>query len=213
MVVRLAPGNPAELGGQLGLHTGPRLSVPVVSRSGGPGSSSFAGDTNLFAMPQWGLAYDLGLTQPLTPATSLHLGVQGEFGYPIPLPAYGLYTGVSHYVSIGRVSLAPAATARFATDFGIPSFGGPGTLLGGDLSLTLGWHPEDRFAVGLVPFVSHQHLWTGPSQSYALYVGAALVARLKLSGGCFEVSGGFGRVFMPSIPAWTTPILGISASR
>lgn len=209
MVIRLAPDELDHSSTLVGLRTGPRLTTPIAaSRPGGSVSSSFAGDHNIFNVPQWGLAYDLVLNVPITRATALHLGAQGEFLYPLPLPSYGVYAGASHYIGLGRASIAPALIAHASTDFGIGSIGGPGSQVGGELTVALGWRPEERLTLGLCPFVSYNLVWSGSTFTYAIYTGGALVVRVGSGTDVYELSGGFGRVFMQGA-SWNAPILGV----
>jgi len=212
MIMRLTPTDATAGETTFGLRTGPRLSVPVApSTSGGIVTAPFAGDSNIFSVPQWGMAYDLAYHAPIDAATTAHLGVQGEFYYPIVLPAVGAYVGVSRYFTVGQASIAPAAVGRFTTDFGLPSGGGPSSQAGGELSLALAWHPEDRVTVGLVPFGAYQHVWVNGSDTYGIYTGGVVAVRIRYASGldAFEISGGYGRVFMPNGIAWSTPILGV----
>jgi hypothetical protein len=213
MVIRMMPGEPTRPTNMVGVRSGPRLSTPMsASRTGS--STLFPGDSNIFAPPQWGLAYDVNGTFPFEAGFAAHLGLQGEFIYPLPLPAYGLYAGVSRYMPFGKASIGPALTGRFATDFGIPTNGGPGTQLGGDLSVTLAFHPEEKVSIGIVPFVSYDHVWTPDAGTHTIYTGAALVVRLVLSGQSYELSGGFGRVFLPGTDtSWNAPIMGVRVGR
>jgi hypothetical protein len=211
MMVRMSPGDPSRFSGSVGLHTGPRLSVPLSVNDGGP--VAFPGDANSFSVPQWSLAYDFTLARAITPATSIHFGAQGEFFYPFPLPAYGLHGGLSHLWRLGSFCIGPALTARGATDLGLPTLGGPGTLLGAELSATLAWRPEERVGIGLVPFLSVQRVWVRSVRRDALYVGAALVGHLETDVDTYELTGGFGRVYMSDVGSWNSPIIGARFGR
>ncbi len=102
MVMRLTPNDlpRGEGHGTLGLRTGPRLATPLYAERLNGATTTFPGDRNIFAPPQWGLAYDVGTAIPFENELALHVGVQGEFLYPLPLPAYGLYGGVSRYIAL-----------------------------------------------------------------------------------------------------------------
>jgi len=210
MILRLDPGDLTQGETTIGVRSGPRMSVPVATTASG-GTSSFDGDKNVFSIPQWGLAYDLAHHAPIANGFTGHLGLQGEFYLTAPLPALGVYAGLSRYFALGKVSLAPTVVGRFTTDFGLPSIGGPSTQAGGEVSVALGVHPEDRITLGLVPFFSYQRLWINGGNTFALYTGAVAVARLRydIFGAALEISCGYGRVFMPNNLSWNTPILGV----
>jgi hypothetical protein len=206
MVMRLGPGTPDRAFFQAGLRGGPRLSAPFDSRED---SGGFEGNDTSFSLQQWSFAYDMALTQPLNERLFLHMGVQGEFFYPVPVPGYGLYGGFSTYVGNPRWGLAPALVLRGATDFGIGSVGGPGTLLGAESSLALSLNPEPGISLGVVPFFGIHRVYSGPTTATALYYGAALALQLPLGPrGRLELSGGFGRAKSGSANTWNAPIAG-----
>jgi hypothetical protein len=206
MVMRLGPGTPDRSFLQAGLRGGPRLSAPF---SDGSTADTFAGNEANFSTRQWSLAYDMALTQPLNERLFLHLGLQGEFFYPLPLPGYGLYGGVSTYVGNPRWGLSPAFVLRGATDFGIGSRGGPGTVLGAESSVALSLTPEPGIALGVVPFAGVHRVFAQFDTVSALYYGAALAVQVPLGPrGRLEVSGGFGRAKSGSADSWNVPITG-----
>lgn len=210
-IIRVTPGDPTKTSGMIGVRTGPRVSVPLATT--GSFSGGFAGDSNSFSVPQLSVAYDLGLTKPVTRWTALHVGAQGEFYYPFPLPGYGVYGGISHLIQVGSLVVTPAVAVRGATDFGLSSIGGPGTFAGGEASMSIAWRPEEKVAIGIVPFVNVQHLWTAGTETNAVYAGAVLVGHIETSVDTYELMGGFGRVFMPNVSSWNAPIIGLRAGR
>src|SRR5206468_3331378 len=118
-IIRYGPLEPEKGGGTtLGLRTGPRLSTALA-----PVGSATLDTNDAWAFPQWSLAYDLAFLKPIDERTAMHFGAQGEFYYPFPLPAYGVYVGVSHARQAGPLSIAPALCVRGATDFGLSSIG------------------------------------------------------------------------------------------
>ncbi len=202
MIIRMSPGAPGESSGALGLRAGPRLATAISPRF----SSRFEGDGDRFGFPQWSFAYDLSLTRPLYERTSLHFGVQGEFYYPFPLPAYGAYAGLSHYFAFGRLGIAPSLCVRGGSDFGISSsIGGPGSQLGLEASATFSVFSEERVSVGVAPFLAVHRVWSGGNVASAAYFGAVVVAKVDQ----LELTGGFGRVVMPGVASWGVPLLGV----
>jgi hypothetical protein len=221
-MTRLVRGDPARLGTILGIKSGPRLSVPLVAQlgsvpppgGGSPPATTFVGDANSFATPQWSLAYEVGVVKALENGFAVHAGAQGEFYYPFPLPGYGLSAGISRYFQLGEgLSIAPAVGVRGATDFGIRTIGGSGSFAGAEVAVTIAVHPESRLAVGLVPFASAQYVWTAAGDTPALYAGAVMAVHLDLGLDKVEAVGGFGRVFMPVVESWNSPILGARVGR
>jgi hypothetical protein len=211
MVMRLGPGQPGTSIFHAGLRAGPRLSAPLAARTN-PDSfdESFSGDNASFSTKQWSLAYDVALTKPLGEKLALHVGVQGEFYYPVPLPGYGLYMGVSSWYGTPNVGVAPALVLRGATDFGLSTRGGPGTILGAEASSTFYLSTEERVAVGLVPFLGiHEVFSREQSRSTLLYYGGAVVMQLPLGkNDRVELSAGGGRAKEQGGASWNVPILG-----
>ena len=74
-IIRLHPGDPDRTRMLIGVQTGPKLPAPYSPMTG----STFAGDRNSFAIPQWSLAYDLDFEKAITSDLSAHFGAQGEF--------------------------------------------------------------------------------------------------------------------------------------
>jgi hypothetical protein len=208
MVIRMGPGHPENSLIHVGLRSGPRLSAPLAARIN-PGET-FSGDQNSFSTRQWSVAYDLAVTKPLTEKLSLHLGVNGEIYYPLPLPGYGVYLGLSSWYGTPTIGIAPSIVLRGATDFGIESRGGPGSIAGAETSAALYFSPEERVSLGLVPFLGiHQVFARQDMNATTLYYGGALVMQLPLGrADRLEFSGGFGRVKAREEPGWNAPILG-----
>jgi hypothetical protein len=210
MVMRLGPGQPENSLLHAGLRAGPRLTAPLAARTSRDGTAqSIPGDSSSFSTQQWSVAYDLALTKPLGERLALHLGLQGEFYYPVPLPGYGLYGGVSTWYGTPSFGVAPSIVVRGASDFGIKTRGGPGTILGAETSASFYFSPEERVAVGLVPFFGLHEVFSRGEQSSTLYYGGALVMQMPLGKtDRLEVSGGFGRVKERGEASWNAPILG-----
>jgi hypothetical protein len=213
MVMRMGPGLPDSSVFQAGLRAGPRLSAPLSARTSASFDSSeqiFAGDNSSFSTRQWSVAYDVALTKPLGERLALHVGAQGEFYYPLPLPGYGPYGGLSSWYGTSTFGVAPAIVLRGASDFGIASSrGGPGTLLGAETSVSVYLSPEDRVAVGLVPFCGVHRAFTREAASTLVYFGGALVMQVPLGKtDRIEASGGFGHVMERKGESWNVPILG-----
>ncbi len=181
----------------LGLRTGPRM---VAALPGSP--LDFRGDSDSFHFPQQlSLAYDFGATRALSDRSALHFGAQGEFLYPFPLPAYGAYLGLSHAVTAGPITVAPAICARGGTDFGL---GNPSaSQIGAELSASFSIR-EGTSAFALAPFVSANGILSDRGAT-ALYAGGVLALRFDK----LEVTGGFGRVFLIGGQSWNVPLLGI----
>jgi hypothetical protein len=208
MVMRMGPGHPDNTLIQAGLRSGPRLSTPLAAkvRSDQP----FSGNSNIFSTQQWSVAYDLSLQKPLTEKLALHLGVNGEVYYPLPLPGYGLYMGLSSWYGTPKLGIAPALVLRGASDFGIETRGGPGHMVGVESSAAFYFSPEDRVCLGFVPFLGvHQVISLQDQSATTLYYGGALVMQLPLGRkDQLEFSGGFGQVKTPGEDSWNAPILG-----
>lgn len=210
MGVRLVPGNPGQVTTHAGMRTGPRLSVPLQA------PEEFRGNRAPFSSPQWAVAYDANLLVPLGGGTGLHVGFQGEVGCdeieatcPVPVPGYGLSMGLSHYFQLGDVSLAPAVMLRGATDFGLATVGGPGSVVGAEASLSLGLRMDDT-VLGVVPFLGVHRLVISDRNASATYGGLALAGHFELGDGMFiELSAGAGRVDMRGVEPWWAPIFGI----
>jgi hypothetical protein len=153
MVMRLGPGAPDTNLAQLGVRTGPRLSAPLAGNEPFISDSErFRGDDASFSTQQWGMALDAAVTWPLSERLHLHTGFQGELFLPLPIPGYGLYAGASYYVGSERLGLAPAVALRGATDFGIGTRGGPGSMFGAEASCAFTLQPEENVSLGVVPF-------------------------------------------------------------
>jgi hypothetical protein len=204
--VPLESGEPVT---RVGLRTGPRLSVPL-SRP-----DEFRGDDAPFSFPQWSLAYDAEVLVPMGGQFGMHLGFQGEVGCergggscPIPVPGYGASLGLSHYVGNGTFSFAPAVVLRGASDFGLGSTGGPGSLLGVEASTTFALH-EGTTALGLVPFCGVHRVLGSSTEATALYFGAVLAGHFASGGEFLEVTAGLGRAEMRDGPRWTVPLFGL----
>ncbi|ADO72505.1 hypothetical protein [Stigmatella aurantiaca] len=206
MVMRLGPGQPDSAYFQAGLRGGPRLSAPFAD---GAEPSLFGGNERPFSTQQWSMAYDVALTEPLTERLSLHVGVQGEFFYPLPMPGYGVYAGLSTYFGNPRWGIAPAFVLRGASDLGIDSRGGPGTIVGAESSMALYLTPDPGVALGLVPFVGFHRVFSGEQSATASYYGAALAVQVPLDRLTrLEFSGGFGRAKTGGSDTWNAPIIG-----
>lgn len=210
MGIRLAPGPPDHVVKRVGLRTGPRLSAPLQE------PDRFEGNRSPFASPQWSVAYDADVQLPVAGGASVHVGFQGEVGCdesevtcPLPLPGYGLYLGLSHYLDLGGVSVAPALVLRGATDFGLATEGGPGSVLGAEASVSLAVK-LDGSHLGVVPFFGVHRVMLGDRDVSATYTGLALAGQFDLGDGTFlEFTTGGGLVRMRGVPDWWAPIFGI----
>lgn len=211
MGIRLAPGAPDHVTKRTGLRTGPRLSAPLQA------PDDFEGNSKPFASPQWSVAYDADVLIPVSGGTSVHLGFQGEIGCdedidtcPLPVPGYGLSMGLSHYLDLGEFSLAPAVVLRGATDFGLGTEGGPGSVVGAEASVSLSLKLDETSAVGLVPFLGVHRVMLGDRDISATYTGVALAGHFDVGNGQFlELTAGGGVVKMRGVPDWWAPIFGI----
>jgi hypothetical protein len=210
MVMRLGPGHPEQSQAHFGVRSGPRLSAPIAARTTDDSSEAiFSGNASSFSTRQWSMAYDLALTKPLNESLAMHLGVQGEIYYPLPLPGYGLYGGLSGWFGTREVGVAPAVVIRGATDFGIDTRGGPGSILGAEASATLYFCPEPRVSLGLVPFFGMHQVFNRGESATAMYYGGALVFQLPLGReDRLELSGGFGQADVSGEATWNVPIMG-----
>jgi hypothetical protein len=207
MVMRLGPGHPDDSMIQAGVRSGPRLSAPLVARF--DSSQPFSGDSNSFSTRQWSVAYDFAIQKPLTEKLALHLGLNGEIYYPLPLPGYGVYMGLSSWYGTPKFGVAPSVVLRGATDFGIDSRGGPGSIFGAETSVTFYASPEERVCLGIVPFLGIHRVFAQGERATPLFYGAAAVVQLPMGKvDRFELSGGTGRVKVPGEQSWNSPILG-----
>lgn len=207
MVMRLGPGHPDNSLVQAGLRSGPRLSAPLAARFNT--EQPFSGNGNSFSTRQWSVAYDFALQKPLTEKLALHLGVNGEIYYPLPLPGYGVYMGLSSWYGTPKLGVAPSLVVRGATDFGIDTRGGPGSIFGAETSLAFYAFPEERVCLGVVPFLGIHRVFSQNELSTPLFYGAAAVVQLPLGkADQLELSGGAGRVQASGEQGWNSPILG-----
>lgn len=208
MVMRLGPGHPDNTLVQAGLRSGPRLSSPLAERV--RSDQPFFGNNDVFSTQQWSVAYDLALQKPLTEKLALHLGVNGEVYYPLPLPGYGVYLGLSSWYGTPTLGIAPSIVVRGASDFGIDTRGGPGHIAGVETSAAFYFSPEDRVSLGFVPFLGAHYVVSAQDQSATtLYYGGALVMQVPLGRkDRLEFSGGFGQVKASGEQSWNAPIFG-----
>ncbi|MCE9673548.1 hypothetical protein LY474_37655 [Myxococcus stipitatus] len=216
MVMRLGPGAPDQRMLQGGIRTGPRLSAPIAgARRSGTDDDRFRGDEASFSTQQWGMAFDLAMTWPVTERLHLHTGAQGEVFLPLPLPGYGLYAGASYYLGSERLGLAPALAVRGASDFGMNSSkGGPGSMAGAEATCALTFQPEPHVSVGVVPFFAVHTLSSNGTSQGSTYYGGVVAARLEWGFfKTFEISGGFGRAKVGSSTSWNVPIMGVRGGR
>jgi hypothetical protein len=215
MVMRLGPGHPDSTTLHGGIRSGPRLTAPIAARTTLDSTeANFSGNSSPFSTRQWSMAYDFALTKPLGESVAMHLGVQGEIYYPLPLPGYGLYGGVSSWFGSREVGVAPALVIRGASDFGIDTRGGPGSMFGAEASATLYFCPEPKVSLGLVPFFGVHQIYNRGESATALYYGGALVFQLPLGRvDRLELSGGFGRADVSGEASWNVPIMGTRWSR
>lgn len=215
MVMRLGPGDPSQRLAQLGVRTGPRLSAPLAgSQPGLAEGDRFRGDDASFSTQQWGMAFDAAMTWPLTERLHLHTGLQGEFFLPLPIPGYGVYTGMSYYVGSERLGLAPAVALRGATDFGIDTRGGAGSMFGAEASCAFTLQPEKDVSLGFVPFFAWHTIGSSGRSDTSVYYGGVVAARFTWGWmDNVELSGGFGRARMGNGANWNVPILGVRGGR
>lgn len=215
MVMRLGPGSPDKKFGQVGVRTGPRLSAPNAgSQPFIADGSRFRGDDASFSTQQWGMVLDAALTWPLTERLQLHTGLQGEAFLPVPIPGYGLYAGASYYVGSERLGLGPAVALRGASDFGLNTRGGPGSMFGAEASCALSIQPEKNVSLGLVPFFSWNATVSHGQTDTAVYYGGVVAARFSWGWvDSVELSGGFGRAKIHEGASWNVPIMGVRGGR
>jgi hypothetical protein len=215
MVMRLGPGHPSETTLHGGIRSGPRLTAPIAARTTfDPSESTFAGDASPFSTRQWSMAYDFALSKPLSETVAMHLGIQGEIYYPLPLPGYGLYGGLSSWFGSREFGVAPAVVVRGASDFGIDTRGGPGGMFGAEASAAFYFCPEPKVSLGLVPFFGAHRVFHREERATALYYGGAIVFQLPIGRlDRLELSGGFGRADVQGEASWNVPILGTRWSR
>ncbi|MBZ4333560.1 hypothetical protein NR800_06880 [Corallococcus interemptor] len=212
MVMRLGPGMPRENFFQLGLRAGPRLNAPQLSELGENGT--FQGDAKPFQNDQWGIDLDGSVTVPVSDRLSWHLGLQGEF-VGLPVPGYGVYSGVSYYVGSEKVGLAPALSVRGASDFGLGEPKSTNSLFGAEATCAFTVQPEPGTSLGLVPFFSVQQSLVNPgSQVTTYFYGAVVAAQLKFgeTRTKLELSGGFGRAHSGDT-SWNAPVVGARGGR
>jgi hypothetical protein len=210
MGIRMVPGSLDHVTARAGMRTGPRLTVPLQA------PEDFEGNRAPFSSPQWSVAYDADLLIPVSANTRVHVGFQGEVGCteieatcPVPVPGYGLSMGLSHYFQLGDVSIAPAVMLRGATDFGLATVGGPGSMMGVEASASLAVHLDDT-VLGVVPFLGVHRLVISERTASATYGGLALAGHFELGDGEFiELTAGAGRVDMRGVEPWWAPIFGI----
>lgn len=210
LALRMGPSDMKAVNAAFGIRTGPRLSSSVAPVPPGGGSPfTFTGDTAPFNLAQWAPAYDFVVSRGITETTAIHIGAQGEIYYPLPLPAYGVYAGVSQYHRFGRLGIGPTLTARGATDFGISFLSSPGSVVGGEAACSIGV-ADETLPFAIVPFYGFHGVFlnTGaivPSH----YAGATLALQRHFRSVYVEVTAGFGRVFQPGVRSWNAPIIGI----
>jgi len=160
------------------------------------------------------MALDAAVTWPLSERLHLHTGFQGELFLPLPIPGYGLYAGASYYVGSERLGLAPAVALRGATDFGLGTRGGPGSMFGAEASCAFTLQPEENVSLGVVPFFAWHTLGSRDATDTSVYYGGVVAARFTWGWlDKVELSGGFGRVKTGSGASWNVPILGVRGGR
>ena len=215
MVMRMGPGSATERLLQVGARSGPRLSAPIAgTRPFTSPEDVFRGDDASFDTQQWGIALDAAMTLPMSERLHLHAGFQGEFFLPLPLPGYGLYGGVSYYWGSEQFGVGPALTVRGATDFGIDTRGGSGSMVGTEVSCALTFQPEKDVSLGLVPFFAWNGVRSEGTSASSLYYGGVLAARLSFGWlDNLEISGGFGRAKVGNSATWNVPILGVRGGK
>ncbi len=215
MVMRMGPGSTTERLLQVGARTGPRLSAPIDgTRPGTAQPDTFRGNDASFSTQQWGIALDAAMTFPVGERLHLHTGFQGEFFLPLPLPGYGVYAGASYYWGTEQFGVGPAVTVRGATDFGIDTRGGSGSMLGTEVSCALTFQPEKDVSLGLVPFFALNGVRSEGASSSSIYYGGVLAARLSFGWlDSLEISGGFGRAKVGSSQTWNVPIMGVRGGK
>ncbi|MHA7630632.1 hypothetical protein [Corallococcus sp. M7] len=212
MVMRLGPSVPKQNFFQLGLRAGPRLNAPQLSERGENGT--FQGDAKPFHNDQWGINIDGSVTVPVSERLSWHVGLQGEF-VGLPVPGYGVYSGMSYYIGSEKLGLAPALSFRGASDFGLGETDSTSSLFGVEATCAFTVQPEPGMSLGLVPFYSVQQSLVNPgSQVTTHFYGAVVAAQLKFgeSRTKLELSGGFGRAHSGDT-SWNAPLAGVRGGR
>jgi hypothetical protein len=207
-IIRFAPPSSSldPVGVNLGLRTGPRLANVLQPNTGSVlgatnSGSSFDLRNNL------GLMWDLDVVVRTRSPIAFHLGAQAEFGYPIPVPGFGLFAGVSAALTKGQLTVAPALAIRGATDFGLAGItGASGSYLAADVCVTLSVRALDDVRLALVPFFSVQQPASRVTLPFSLYAGGMVVARF----GSIEAMAGFGRVFADA-QSFNVPLMGLRA--
>jgi len=209
-IIRLPPYDAGKREVRLGVRSGPRLSAAISNMDRG----LFNGDGGDLDVPNWSLAYDLSFTWPMNDVLALHAGGEGEFYYPIPVPAVGGWGGVSALWRKGRFGFAPALAVRLNTTLGLapaPFFNanspGTGELVSADASCTLSAVGDELSRVALSPFVSVSYLPGHATPGPVWYVGGVFVFRVKKA----EVLGGVARVILPDGRNWNVPLVGLRA--
>lgn len=201
-IIRLDPLKPEASGLRFGVRSGPRPAAANVSLA----KTGFDGKADIFKVPEWSLAYDLGYTYPIGQSFSIHAGVQAEFLYPIPFPGIGAYAGASYLIRFGDYSIAPALAVRGASDLGLPSTssGGPSSFVGVEFAPTFSMRSDNRVWAGITPFVSGQYLAARTNNMF-LFAGGVAFFRIDK----FELSGGFGQAWFADGRSWLVPLMGI----
>lgn len=211
-IMRLGTPVAGTFGGGVGLRSGPRTMTPLAAE-GRPGVD-FHGDASPFAIPQWSVSYDFFGSYAIDHAWELHLGGQGELAFPLPIPGYGLYAGVSRRFGLGAFAITPALSLRGASDFGFGSaLGGPGAVAGAELSTAFVLEADPKLRLAFVPFFQGQNVWSLGQMTRGMYVGGVVAARVDYGIEGLEFSAGFGRVFLEEAPDWNAPIFGIRLTR
>ena len=211
MAIRMGPSDMKAINASAGIRSGPRLSSPIAAPPGSGtsgGLGSFIGDTATFNLAQWAPAFDLVLSRAITETTAIHVGGQGEMYYPFPLPAYGLYAGVSQYHRFGKFALGPTLTARGATDFGIGIQGGPGSIVGGEVGCSFVL-ADEKLPIAIIPYYGYHAVFTNAAVTPSHYAGAVVAMQSHYRNIYVEITAGFGRVIQPGVRSWNSPILGI----
>lgn len=212
-IIRMSPLALDATQSTFGVRTGPRLAAPLTGLQTVVGGTRFVGDSNPFNPSQWGEAYDVSLAHALgSSGFVLHGGVQGEFTYPLPVPAFGVFLGASRLFTRGRFTVAPAFAVRGASDLALTFFQGSGTQAGAELSATIAWHGDDAGAIGFAPFATVVRQWTSRGVETDVFVGGVLIVQLDWQGVAYQLSGGAGRVLSPARPGWMVPLNGFTAS-
>lgn len=200
-ILRLpAVDQPQALGLSLTARLGPRVPTTLAAIR----SNRFNPQTDSWRVPELGVAYDLSLQKPLAAGVSLHVGVQGEFFYPLPFPGYGVTLGISKLIRGAHWSVAPSLATRAATDFGLRGLGGPGSFVAVDGAITLALLDGENAALGVAPFVSGVFSF-GATRDFVGVVGALGFARYR----GWLLQGGAARALLADGTQWTVPMLGL----